>query len=109
MMEREIDKQRFQNLDLSRETFGRVFKALTTRGYSKNYSIFDIYNQKLKGKVGFDTFYVAYMVFKELGLIAEQQETFFEVFERPQVKKGLNESKLYNKLLLLKNSFSQNS
>jgi len=108
-MEREIDKQRILNLDLSRETFGRVFKALTTKGYSKCYSIFDIYNQKLKGKVGFDTFYVAYLVFKELGLISEQQETFFEVFERPQVKKGLNESKLYNKLLLLKNSFSQNS
>lgn len=103
-MEREIDKQRFVMLDLSRETFGKVFKALTSKSYTKNYSIFECYNNKMKGKVGFDTFYVAYLVFKQLGLLEEQTNTFLEFVPIDNVKKNLTESSLYNKLMLIKNS-----
>ena len=103
-MEREFDKQRFLNLDLSRETFGRVFKALTNRGYTRNYSIFDLYQSKNLGKVGCDTFYAAFLVFKELGLISVQSDAPFEIVEHTNVKKSLTESQLYNKLLLFKNT-----
>ncbi len=106
-MDREMDMARFENLDLSRETFGRVFKALVGRNYSKNYSIFDIYEQKMRGKVNFDTFYVAYLVFKELGLIQENKDVIFEISEVANVKKSLTESSLYNKLLLIKNSMGK--
>lgn len=104
-MEREVDLQRFSNLDLSRETFGRVFKALTTRTFGGCFSIFDYYS-KLKGKVGFDTFYVAYLVFKELGLIEENRDLQL-VISQTKKKKNLTESALYNKLLLIKNSLEK--
>ncbi len=103
-MEREFDTQRFSTLDLSRETFGRVFRTLTGKNILKNYSIFDIYNNRLKGKVGFDTFYVAYLVFKELGLIEVHRDSLCEIVQVKNVKKALTESRIYNKLSLLKNS-----
>jgi len=105
-MEREIDTQRYQNLDLSRETFGKIFKALTSRNFSKSYNIFDVYQTRMKGKVGFDTFYVAYLVFKELGLIAVEKDVLLSINQRTNVKKALTESKLYNKLNLLKSMLS---
>ena len=103
-IEREFDKQRFVNLDLSRETFGKIFKALTNKNYMKYYSVFDLYQNKFKGVVGFDTFYVAFLVFKELGLISVDVDTMMVISERKNEKKMLTESALYNKLNLLKNT-----
>ena len=103
-MEREIDKQRFLNLDLSRETFGRIFKTLTAKNFVRYYSLFDIYNQKLKGKVGFETFYVAFLVFSQLGLISVDCDVFMTISQNKNIKKSLTQSSLYNKLLLIKNS-----
>lgn len=103
-MERELDRQRFLALDLSRETFGKVFKALTSKNFLKYYSIFDVYQNKMKGKVNFDTFYVAYLVFEELGLIEAKFDTFMYITQNKNIKKSLTESALYNKLLLVKNS-----
>ncbi len=103
-MEREIDKSRFAGLDLSRETFGKVFKALTARNFARYYSIFDIYQNKLKGQIAFDSFYVGFLVFKDLKLISALKGDCFVVEEVKSHKKNLNESALYNKLLLLKNT-----
>lgn len=102
-MERPFDTSRFLNLDLSREAFGKVFKVLTSKN-SKNYSIFDIFEQKLQGKLSFDTFFSAFLVFRELGFIDVEQDIFLQINEKQNVKKALTESKLYNKLLLMKNS-----
>lgn len=106
-MEKEIDKNRFANLDLSRESFGKVFKALTARNYSRYYSIFDIYQNKLKGQVGFDTFYAGFLVFKQLGLISAQKGETFVIEHAQNQKKNLNQSSLYNKLTLLKNTLGE--
>ena len=103
-MDREIDKQRFENLDLSRETFGKVYKTLVGRGFSRNYSIFDVYNSKSFGKVGFDSFYAAFLTFRQLKLIEVVSDAPFEVRGNEKDKKTLTESSLYNKLLLFKNT-----
>ena len=102
--EKSFDAQRFVNLDLSRETYGRIYKALTSRGASRNYSIFDCYMSKNLGKVSFETFYSAFLVFEELGLISVQSDAPFVVVGKDNQKKMLTESRLYNKLLLLKNT-----
>ncbi len=103
-MDRQVDEQRFANLNLSREAFAKVFRVLTAKNFNKYYSIFDIYQNKLKGQVGFDTFYVAYLVFDELNLISTENDTLFYVYQNKNEKKMLTESKLYNKLMLLKNT-----
>lgn len=95
------DKNRYKNISLSRESFGKVFKALVARGGQKYYSPVDFYEAKLKGKVTFDTFYVAYLTFLELGLIKKDEEGFFSHSEVKNIKKPLQASKFYNKLQLL--------
>jgi len=106
-MEKETDKNRFSNLDLSRETFGRIFKALTARSFSRYYSIFDIYQNKLKGQIGFDSFYAGFLVFKQLGLISAEKGETFAVGQIGNQKKNLNQSSLYNKLVLMKNTLGE--
>ncbi len=102
-MEKAVDKQRYANLDLSRDAFGKVFRVLTSKQISRCNSIFDYYS-KMKNKVGFDTFYVAYLVFKELGLIKELEADGLWIEAVQDVKKELTQSKLYNKLMLLKST-----
>ncbi len=102
-MERPLDMQRYASLDLSRETFGKIFKTLVGKTFNKNYTIFDLYQQKNRGKINFDTFYVAFLVFKELGLISVEKDVFITI-NQTNLKKSLAESALYNKLLLIKNS-----
>lgn len=106
-IDKQDDKNRFFTLNLSREAFGKVFKALVAKTNAKFYSPFDFYESKLKGKVNFDTFYVAYLTFMQLGLIRKQEDAYFNVVEVKNVKKSLLDSNLYNKLLLIKNSLEK--
>lgn len=106
-MDREIDKNRFSHLDLSRETFGKVFKALTARNFNRYYSIFDVYQNKMKGQVGFDSFYAGFLVFKELALISVEEGDTFVVERTKGEKKNLTDSPLHNKLLLLKKTLGE--
>lgn len=99
------DKNRFNNLSLSRESFGKVFKALIGKG--NFYSPVDFYENRLRGKVSFETFLVAYLTFMDLGLIKRVDDKFFNFIEVKNIKKPLTDSKFYNKLLLLKNSWSK--
>ena len=106
-IETQDDKNRYNNISLSRENFGKVFKALVSKQNTKFYSPVDFYEAKLKGKVTFDTFYVSYLTFLQLGLIKRVDETYFNFVEVKNVKRSLQESMLYNKLSLIKNSWSK--
>ncbi len=107
-VERTMDTERYANLDLSRETFAKVFKVLTSRNFSSCYTIFDVYQQKMKENINFDTFFVAFLVFKQLGLIFVGGETYLQITQNKNVKKPLTDSSLYNKLLLIKKSTEKN-
>ena len=78
------------------------------RSGKKYYSPVDFYEDKLKGKVSFDTFYSAYLTFCQLGLIKKVDETYFNFTEVKNIKRPLTNSTLYNKLSLIKNSWSKN-
>ena len=106
-IEAKIDRERFNNINLSRECFGRIFKALTSRSSVTYYSPVDFYEAKLKGKVSFDTFIAAYLTFLELGLIKQADDKFFNYIEVKNIKKSLTEAKIYNKVLLIKNSWGK--
>jgi len=61
----------------------------------------------VKAQIGFDTFYVAFLVFKELGLIEVKEDVLMEISQNGNEKRNLFESKLYNKLLLIKKSMEK--
>lgn len=106
-LEAKEDKTVYNNLNLSREAFGKVFKALTSHSKEVYYSPVDFYEAKLKGKVSFETFYAAYLTFMQLGFIKRNSEVAFSFAEVNTSKKALTESEFYNKISLIKNTMTK--
>lgn len=104
-IEKETDYKKFSNLDLSRESFGKVFNALRAKAGKPIYNIFDLYDKINFSNLSFNTFYAAFLVFKELKLINVIEDNQITIYINKQQKLSLTDSKLYNTLSLLKNTF----
>lgn len=104
-IEKESSLRKFGSIDLSRETFGKVYNALRSRAGKGFASIFDLYEKINANGINFATFYAAIMVFTQLNIIymTEAEQTIVHVNKSQKVQ--LNESKLYNTLNLLKNTY----
>jgi len=97
-----FDPRKFAGVDLDRETFAKVFKALTTKCGKGIYNIFDLYNKADLKEVSFATFYCALQVFKQLNLISVEEGLSLIIKVNKGQKKELASSNLYNKLLSIK-------
>lgn len=105
-MENVIDKRKFAALDLSRENFGDIFKNITKVQTKSFFNIFDLYD-KLEMQTSFNNFYVALLVFKQLGLITIAESDMLTIYVNKNAKRPLTESSLYNTLSLLKDTFKR--
>lgn len=96
------DPRKFAGLDLERETFGRVFKALSNKSGKGIYNIFDLYDKcDFKG-ISFSTFYAAVLVFQQLGLVSVVEGETIMLKVNKAEKKELTGSQIYNQLMLIK-------
>ena len=92
----------FKNLDLSRQTFGKIYNAIK-RFKSGFVCKEDLYN-KLKLTVSYETFLVCYLTFAELHIIDTYIENGLTKFViNDTIKTDLNKSSVYNMAKLLKN------
>lgn len=96
---------RFASLDLTRETFGRVYNALRVRAGKVQYNVFDLYDKCNLSNINFATFYVAYLTFIELKLITVIEGDMLNLSVGAKQKTELSASRLYNTVNLLKNTF----
>lgn len=96
------DARKFSGLDISRESFGRVFKALGAKSLKSVYNVFDLYDKCSLLNISFFTFYSAMLVFNELGLISVVNDGTLTIKINKGVKRELSESKIYNQLKLIK-------
>lgn len=96
---------RYNALNLSRENFGRIYSGLSAKQHIFFVDIFDVYDKIFKDKnIKFLDFFTAVKVFEELGLLTIWQERgLIKIITNKTVKKNLTESKIYSKLLLIKN------
>lgn len=106
-IEKQTDYRRFTTIDLSRETFGRIFNAICSRAGKPIYNIFELYDKINLSGISFMTFYAAFLVFQELGLIRVVEDEQLVVHANRTSKRQLTDSTLYNTLNLLKNTFRQ--
>ena len=106
-LEANEDTKIFSNLDLSRETFGRVFNALKSRSGKPYLTIFDLYDSINFANISFATFYVAFLVFNQLELIQTVENERLTVYVNKDKKCQLSSSSLYGSLCLLKNTFGR--
>ena len=99
------DPRKFAGIDLSRETFGRIFKAIAGKANKAIYNVFELYDKcNFNNRISFSTFYSALLVFNQLKIIdiVDNQQIIIKINKG---KKDLKESSIYNNLLLLKETF----
>ena len=84
--------------NLSRETFGKIYTAITSKKEHGCYNIFDLYDA-LNLDVNFLTFYAAVVVFKDLEFINIYDDLTYSISSNNRQKKELSTSKVYNSLL----------
>ncbi|MBQ8908968.1 MAG: single-stranded-DNA-specific exonuclease RecJ [Clostridia bacterium] len=96
------DPRKFAGVDLSRETFGRVFKTISSKTLKSVYNVFDLYNKYDFKDVSFASFYAALSVFNQLSLISVFEGETLSVRVNKQEKKELATSSLYSKLSAIK-------
>lgn len=104
-IDKKLDYRRFASLDLSRENFGKIFSAISSKGGRSFYNIFDLFeNLSLPENISFFNFYAAYCVFKDLGFITENEGDLMTIYINKGVKKELSSSAVYRALEELKNA-----
>ncbi len=106
-IEKDTNYKKFAGLDLSRETFGRIFNALRAKAGKPVYNIFDLYDKTAVAGVSFASFYVAVKTFAELEIINIVEGEGITVYVNKTAKRELTDSKLYNKLMLLKSALKE--
>lgn len=105
-MEKNTAIKQFIGMDLSRECYGKIYKALSSKAGKAIYNIFELYDQlNLPQDISFTTFYGAVTVFNELGLISIVDEEQMVIYIDRKTKKDLQSSKVYNKFLTLKKAY----
>ena len=98
--------RKFAGIDLSRQTFGLIYKLISGKTNKEIYNVFELYDKcDLNEKVSFNTFYSALLVFNELKIIELACDKQTKIKINKQVKRDLLQSNIYNNLLLIKNTF----
>lgn len=105
-LERKGDVRRLSGLDLSRNTFAKIFKGVSLKANKPIYNIFELYDKcEFENSISFFSFYSALLVFHELGLITICGEEQIIIKVNKQKKNELTNSKIYNRLALIKETF----
>ncbi|MBO5022113.1 MAG: single-stranded-DNA-specific exonuclease RecJ [Clostridia bacterium] len=98
------DPRKFSGLDISRECFGKVFKALSSKAGKAVYNVFDLYDKCELSNISFFSFYSAMLVFNELGIISVVNDGNITIKVNKGEKNDLTNSKIYNRLKLIKDT-----
>lgn len=98
------DPRKFSGLDISRECFGNVFKALSSKAGKPVYNVFDLFDKCELQNISFFTFYSAMLVFNELGLISIINDGNVTIKINKGIKRELTESRIYKELKLIKDT-----
>lgn len=103
-LDKKMNYKRFQDIDLSRVSFGKIFSVLSSKNEIITNNLFDLYDIYFAPiKVRFKDFFAALCCFMELNLVTVNMGEIFSLRANKKVKKNLTDSKIYNKLSLIKN------
>ncbi len=102
-IEKNADIRKFSGVDLSRNSFGVIFKALYKFNEKFPNNIFELYDKcEFENQISFSTFYSALLVFNELELISYNDEDNLILKINKDKKSELNNSRIFNELQKLK-------
>ncbi|MBE7082235.1 MAG: single-stranded-DNA-specific exonuclease RecJ [Clostridiales bacterium] len=94
------------NLYLNRKHFGLVYQNLLNYENQEFVSVLSVYSNIIKSKklkINFNNFIIPFYVFKQLGIIEENDKTAAFIYKiNKNIKSELNKSSIYNTLNLIK-------
>ena len=100
------DPRKFAGVDLDRQTYAKIFKTLYSKAGKQVYNVFELYDKCDFGmQISFSTFYLALLVFNQLGFIEVEEKEQIKVIVKKGVKRDLITSSIYNNMVLLKETF----
>ena len=96
--------RKFTGVDLLRKTYGKIYKEVSKYNGKTIFNFFDLYDLiNFSEQISFFTFYSALLVFEELKIITiDEDKNIIKI--NSDVKVELSQSKIYNKLILLKDT-----
>ena len=106
-IEKRNDIRNFAGMDLSHDTFAKVFSKISNNASKAVYNVFELYDKcEFGDDVSFATFYCAMIVFNQLDIIkiTEVNGQILLKIDKKH-KKELSESDLYKNLSLLNDTF----
>lgn len=102
-IEKNGDSKKFNGIDNSRQTFGRIYNEITKFNGKSIYNVFDLYDKtNLQNQISFFTFYCAMLVFKELNFISIVDDTGIVIKVNKNKKADLETSRIFGRINLLK-------
>ncbi len=105
-VDKDSNIKNYSGIDLSRNTFAKIFKFLSTKSGKQIYNVFELYDKSdFLNNISFTSFYSALLVFNQLGLITLDYKDQLKIIINKSVKKELTQSSIYKSLSLLKNTF----
>lgn len=103
-IDKQLDTKDFKKLDLSRNSFAKIYSKLCLQSNKSFNNVYDLYFSCFNnGEIEFQDFYSAVLTFSELNLLNLTQAEFLNVYTNKKQKKLLTDSVVYNKLNMLKN------
>lgn len=102
-IDKKIEVRNYLTLDLSRQTYGKIFNSLATKNGKSFNNVFHLFDSLKLEDISFLTFYSAFEVFKELKVITIEDNLLLTIYANRQLKTQLEASNIYNTLKNLKN------
>lgn len=107
-MDKTAKVAKYGQVNLSREHFARIYSIISGKQREKFANVFDLYDKIFAGRgYKFLDVFIAIKVFEELNLLQQQGEGMFNFVANREHKTELSNSKIYSKLMLLKNIFKE--
>lgn len=104
-LEKEGKLRKLSGLDLSRETFAKVFKAISLKSNRPIYNVFELYDKcDFDSNISFFTFYSALLVFNELKILSISGDEQIVIKVNKREKRELVDSEIYKQLILIKDT-----
>lgn len=102
-VEKSADLRKYSGIDLSRETYAKIYKYLSTKAGKAIYNVFELYDKfDLSQKISFSSFFVSLVVFKQLGIIKIEDNEQIVVHINRKTKQELTQSSIYKEFMSLK-------
>lgn len=105
-VEKSTDLKKYSGIDLTRDSYAKIYKFLSLKAGKTIYNVFELYDKfELSSKISFSSFYLALLVFNQLGIIKIEDEQQITIYINKKTKQELTQSSVYREFAAFKKMY----